>query len=77
MVGPGLAGGTHIKRKAVLWLSISNHRMDRYIGHPTIDRPGYRCAGFWYPDGGGIWPTGRMARYLYQYMAAGAPMEPL
>lgn len=76
MVSPGLAEGAHIERKAVLRFSISDDQLDRGIGHPTIDRSSYRRAGLWYTDGCGLWPTAGLARGIYQYMAARAPMEP-
>ncbi len=36
MAGPGLAAGTFTQGKAILWLSISHHRMDHGIYRITV-----------------------------------------
>ena len=72
MADPGLAEGTLFEREAILWLLTTDHRLDRCIGHITAYGSCHRCAGLWYADRCGLWAARRMARYLYQYMAAGA-----
>ncbi|SKB95503.1 hypothetical protein SAMN05660841_03248 [Sphingobacterium nematocida] len=76
MASPGLASGTHSKREAILWLFISDHRLDHGIYHIAAVRSGNRCAGLRYANRCGFWIAGRLAGGLYQHMAAGATMEP-
>ena len=72
MAGPGLAGGTYYERKAILWLSISDHRMGYGIDRTTTARSGHRCTGFRSAHGGDLRITSRLASCVHQHMAAGA-----
>ena len=71
MVGPWLAEGADIKGEAFLGLFIPDYRLDRGIGYTPTYRSGYWRAGLRYADRCGLWASRRMARYLYQYLAAG------
>lgn len=63
----GSTNYTEIKAR----LLTTDHRLGRPIGGTATYRPGYWCAGLWYTDRCGLWAARRMARYLYQYLAAG------